>query len=173
MTTVASRRTTAPTAVWLQWGLVGGIVAGLVFAAFEMLTAVLLDGPDAFFMPLRMIGGIGLGPSAMEPTTSLLTAGGVGLVIHMLLSAVYGVGVAAVVAAIPALRRSSTAVVITAAMAGLVLWLVNFYLVAPIAGWTWFPDATNPVVQFVAHTFAYGAVLGVLLATRARSASNA
>jgi hypothetical protein len=32
-----------------------------------------------------------------------------------------------------------------------------------VFGWTWFPENTNAVVQFVAHTFFYGTVLGYVL----------
>jgi hypothetical protein len=33
-----------------------GIIGGILFAAFEMVAAVMLTGSQAFFMPLRMIG---------------------------------------------------------------------------------------------------------------------
>ena len=148
---------------WIRYGVLGGIVAGIVFAMFEMIMALILDGPDAFFMPLRMIGGIGLGPSAMEPTTSLLSAGAAGIVIHMILSMMYGVVVAAVLSLIPRLSATRTAVLASASVAGFALWIVNFYGFAPVFGWTWFPDNTNPVVQFVAHTFFFGTVLGFVL----------
>jgi len=68
---------------WLKHGLIGGIVAGIVFAAFEMVIAAILYGPSAFFMPLRMIGGIAIGQQALDPGTSLLAAGSAGLVVHM------------------------------------------------------------------------------------------
>lgn len=148
---------------WIRYGVLAGIVAGIVFALFEMIVAVILDGRGAFFMPLRMIGGIGLGPQAMDPSTSLAVAAGVGLVIHMVLSMVYGVVATAVLSLVPQLSASRAAVLVSASLAGVVLWLVNFYAVAPAFGWTWFPNNTNPVVQFVAHTFFYGTVLGLVL----------
>lgn len=58
---------------------------------------------------------------------------------------------------------SSWAVVISSAAGGLALWIVNFYVIAPLFGWTWFPNGTNPVVQFIAHTVFYGTVLGLIL----------
>lgn len=42
----------------LRQGAIAGIVAGIVFAAFEMIVSALVMGPAAFFMPLRMIGAI-------------------------------------------------------------------------------------------------------------------
>jgi hypothetical protein len=148
---------------WIKHGIIGGIVAGIVFAMFEMVMAVVQMGGDAFFMPLRMIGGMALGPQALDPSTSLLTSGGAGIVVHMILSAIYGAGVAAVAWAVPALRSSTASLVIWGSLAGLALWIVNFYVIAPIAGWRWFPDMTDPVVQFAAHTFVYGSLLGLYL----------
>lgn len=41
---------------WLVHGVVGGIIAGIVFAVFEMIMAAIQMGGEAFFMPLRMTG---------------------------------------------------------------------------------------------------------------------
>jgi hypothetical protein len=170
MATAGMTRSESHLADWFKHGLIGGIVAGVVFATFEMVMAAILDGPDAFFMPLRMIGGIAIGQQALDPGTSLLSAGAAGLVVHMVLSAVYGIGVAGVAHYVPALSRSATTLIVWASAAGLGLWLVNFYVIAPIGGWTWFPEGTNPLLQFVAHTFFYGTVLGLYLNIAARRA---
>ena len=50
------------------------MVAGLIFAAFEMLAAAILMGPDAAMTPLRMIGAIALGAEALEPGYSVMVA---------------------------------------------------------------------------------------------------
>lgn len=166
MSTPAATLTTArpaSAAATLRAGLVGGAIAGVVFAMFEMMAAALLNGPDAFFMPLRMIGGIGLGMSAMDPSTSLLTAGAAGLVIHMAISMMYGAAVALVANAIPALRRTAGALVAFASVAGFALWVVNFLVLARAFGWSWFPDGQNVAVQVMAHTVMFGTVLGLLL----------
>jgi hypothetical protein len=157
-----------PLSDWLKHGLIGGIVAGIVFATFEMVTAAVIDGPNAFFMPLRMIGGIALGEQALDPGSSLMAAGGAGLIVHMVLSAAYGAGVAGMARSVPMLASSAMNLIAWASVAGLGLWLVNFYVIAPIAGWSWFPEGTNPIVQFVAHTFFYGSVLGIYLNAAAR-----
>ncbi|HVA87996.1 MAG TPA: hypothetical protein VNF73_16945 [Candidatus Saccharimonadales bacterium] len=151
------------TGTWIRYGIVGGIVGGIVFAMFEMIMAVVLNGGDAFFMPLRMIGAIALGKSALDPTSSLLTSGGAGLVVHMALSMMYGVVVAGVLALVPSLSRSTVAVLVLASLAGFGLWIMNFFVLAGVFGWTWFPDSQNVAVQFVAHTFMYGSVLGLVL----------
>jgi len=163
MTTLTGTERRIDVGAWLRYGILGGVIAGITFAMFEMIMAVVLDGRDAFFMPLRMIGGIGLGEQALDPGTSLLTAGGVGLVIHMILSMMYAVVVAAVLSLIPQLSSSRAAVLISASVAGFALWIVNFYVLAQVFGWTWFPNNTNAAVQFVGHTFLYGSVLGLVL----------
>lgn len=170
MTAAGMTRSESRLAGWLKHGLIGGIIAGIVFAVFEMVTAAIMDGPNAFFMPLRMIGGIALGQQALDPGSSLLAAGGAGLLVHMMLSAAYGVGVAGVARYVPVLASSATTLIVWSSAAGLGLWLVNFYVIAPIGGWTWFPEGTNPVVQFIAHTFFYGTVLGIYLNGAARRA---
>ena len=151
------------TGIWIRYGIVGGIVGGIVFAMFEMIMAVVLNGSAAFFMPLRMIGAIALGKTALDPTSSLLTSGGAGLAVHMALSMMYGVVVAGVLALVPSFSRSSAAVLVVASLAGFGLWIMNFFVLAGVFGWTWFPDSQNVAVQFVAHTFMYGSVLGLVL----------
>jgi hypothetical protein len=161
-TAATTARTTTSTA-WIRAGLVGGVIAAIVFAMFEMVMAAVLNGPDAFFMPLRMIGAIGLGMSALDPTSSLVTAGAAGLVIHMVLSMMYGIAVAAVLAYVPALSRTTASTVAVASVAGFGLWILNFFILAQVFGWTWFPDTQNVAVQFVAHTFMFGSVLGLVI----------
>jgi hypothetical protein len=135
-------------------GAIGGIVAGIIFAAFEMIVSAAMMGPEAFFMPLRMIGAIALGPAALEPSYSLFGAGLAGLVVHVLLAVIYGGAFALVFGGL----RSATADVSIGAVYGFALWLLNFYVIAPIA-FPWFVEA-NPIVQFIAHTFFFGAALG-------------
>jgi len=151
------------TATWVKYGIIGGAIAGIVFAMFEMIMAAVLNGADAFFMPLRMIGAIGLGKSALDPASSLLTAGVAGLIIHMVLSMMYGVAVAGVLASVRSLSRSTASILAVASIAGFALWIVNFFVLAGIFGWNWFPDGQNVAIQFVAHTVMFGTVLGVVL----------
>jgi hypothetical protein len=136
-------------------GLAGGIIAGLVFAAFEMLASAFMMGAGAFFMPLRMIGAIALGPEALEPGYSLWTAGFAGVVVHLVLAIIYGL----IFGAVATMLRGAAAVIGLGWIYGLALWLVNFYVIAPTT-FPWFLEA-DPMVQFIAHTFFFGAVLGL------------
>ncbi|RWP37453.1 hypothetical protein [Mesorhizobium sp.] len=142
----------------IRWGLlqgaVAGIVAGIVFAAFEMAASAFMMGAEAFFMPLRMIGAIALGPEALDPGYPLLTASIAGVVVHLILAIAYGI----VFGEIAAMLRGRAAFIGLGSIFGLALWLVNFYVIAPIA-FPWFLQA-SPVVQFIAHTFFFGTVLG-------------
>jgi uncharacterized membrane protein YagU involved in acid resistance len=152
---------TPPTPRDIRWGLrqgwIAGIVAGVVFAAFEMMVSAFMMGAGAFFMPLRMIGAIAVGPEALEPSYSLLTAGFAGVIVHMMLSIVYGL----IFGAIATVLRGPTAFVGIGSVFGLALWLVNFYLIAPFA-FPWFLES-SPLVQFIGHTFFFGSVLGYFL----------
>jgi hypothetical protein len=159
--TLTASRTGSNT--WIVSSAIAGAAAGIVFAMFEMIMAAITNGAEAFFMPLRMIGGIGLGASALDPSTSLVAASGAGIVIHMALSMMYGVAVAVVLRVIPSLARTSASVLAVSSAAGFALWVVNFQVLARALGWPWFPDGTNAVVQIVAHTIFFGTVLGLAL----------
>jgi archaellum biogenesis ATPase FlaH/uncharacterized membrane protein YagU involved in acid resistance len=145
---------------WIMYSVMGGLTAGFAFVVFEMIMAALLDGRQTFVMPLRMIGALVLGDRALEPDYPVGRAVAAGVLVHVALSVLFAMVFGAIVAAIPALRRSARTMVAVASLYGVLLWLVNFYVVAPLAGWTWFPDQTNQLVQFLAHTIFFGAVLG-------------
>jgi hypothetical protein len=117
-----------------------------------------------------MIGAIGLGQAALEPSTSLAVAAPAGLVIHMILSAIYGAAFGLLVARVGPIRSSRFVLAIAGTLLGLALWVFNFYVVAPIA-FPWFGMA-NPVVQFVAHAFFFGTVLGVIVGSRVETESR-
>ncbi len=159
---------TARVTDWVKHGLIGGIIGGLVFAMFEMVMAAVLNGADAFFMPLRMIGAMVLGQQALQPDYSLIAAALAGVAVHMVLSMIFGLAVTAAARYIPALSTSTTTLLTWTSIAGLGLWIVNFYVIAPIAGWNWFPDNANAVVQFFAHVFFFGTALGIYLNAAAR-----
>ncbi len=146
---------------WVVSGGVTGMVAGIVFAIFEMVVAALMD--QGFFMPLRMIAAIVLGEEALDPSYALVTAALVGLAVHMALSALFGMVLAGGAGSVGALRESRFGLIAAATLFGLVLWLVNFFLIAPVL-FPWF-EMADQVVQFVAHTFFYGMPLGILLAS--------
>ena len=136
--------------------IAAGVTGGILFAAFEMLAAAALMGMQSVFMPLRMIGAMALGAEALDAGYWLVTAAIAGLIVHMILSVVF----AAVFAWIASPAATDSMLALGGIVFGTVLWLVNFYLIAPLAGWSWFPEQTNAFVQFIAHAFFYGCPVG-------------
>ena len=141
----------------IRQGAIAGVVAGLVFAAFEIIMSAATMGVAQAAMPLRMIGAIALGEQALEPSYSLAAAALAGVAVHMVLAVIYGGAFAALAGGL----RSGPAIIGLASAYGLALWLLNFYVIAPTA-FPWFGDA-DPIVQFLAHTFFFGSVLGYVL----------
>jgi uncharacterized membrane protein YagU involved in acid resistance len=146
------------TAAWFRTGdvVLAGIFGAAIFAAFEMVAAALLMGWDALFDPLRMIGAMLLGATALDQGYPVVTAATAGLIIHLVFSVLF----ATIFATIAPRFSSAAALSLSGMVFGVLLWLVNFYAVAPTAGWTWFPERTNPLVQFLAHAFFYGCPVG-------------
>ena len=133
-----------------------GALAGLVFAGSLMLMSALVVPVDGFFLPLRIIAALALGPATLEPTYSLPVAVLTGFAIHILLSALFAVIFSAFVS--PLWSRSA---LITGGMLfGLMLWLVNLHVIAPAAGWTWLVEYGSPLLLLVAHTLFFGCTLG-------------
>jgi hypothetical protein len=141
-----------------------GMVASIIFAAFEMVAAAILMGPVGAVMPLRMIGAMILGPAALDPGYSLAIAATAGIVIHVILSILFTAVFAWILAAVAVtttgdLLSAPGSLMLAGMMFGLALWLVNFYIIAPVA-WPWFPQRTNAFVQLLAHTVFFGAPVG-------------
>lgn len=147
---------------WLIPSALLGMVAGIVFILFEMIADWAMG--NTFWMPLRMIGAIVLGEDALEMSYSVTEAAVAGGIVHMALSALFGAVFGGLLAVVHGLRSSRGVLVVAASLYGLTVWLVNFYAIAP-AAFEWFQNA-DPIVQFVAHTFLFGALLGALLAPR-------
>lgn len=156
MTTLAARFGVGP-------AVVAGIIGGLIFAVFEMVATAVMTGPDAAFMPLRMIGGIALGAQALDPGYPLITAAIAGVLVHMVLSIAFAIVFAVI---IPPTVTSGTLALLGIGF-GIGLWIVNFFVIAPLAGWNWFPEQTNPIIQLVAHSLFFGCPVAWYLA-RAR-----
>jgi hypothetical protein len=72
MATTSAETRRIDTGWWVKHGIIGGIVGAIGMMLAEMIIAAGM-GMDAF-MPPRMIAGIVLGPSAMQPNTPLMTA---------------------------------------------------------------------------------------------------
>lgn len=146
-------------------GITGGIIAGTAFILAEMFFSQMLGKP--FLSPVRLISTIVLGPSAAMPGYQAIPSSVVvGFVIHYLLSILFGIvttSIAMFLGRRAALGRG-WAFLILGLLGGLVIWVVDFYAIAPAL----FPQfgMVNPLWNgFVAHAI-FGVVLGMYLTTR-------
>jgi len=128
-------------------GAVGGVVSGAVFIVATMWYVASTGGPAV--MPLRMISTVVLGDAAMGKGT---TSPALGAIVHIVLSAAFGVAFGLVV---PWLRTNAT-VALAGTVYGLVLYLVNFQVLARLF-FTTFKMANQPF-EVVVHV-----VFGTLL----------
>ena len=84
---------------------------------------------------------------------------------YLVLSVAFAVLFTAIVSWVPVVTQGellSTRLehVVAGILFGVVLWLVSFYVVAPLAGWTWFSQNAHPTIAFLGHGIFFGAVLG-------------
>jgi hypothetical protein len=128
-----------------------------------MAFVALTRGVHAVLAPLRLIGAIVLGQDALDASASLLPAALAGTVVHLMFSALFGVIFGLLAWVVPALSESSPALLVGASAYGLLLWAVNFHVIAPWAGWAWLPARSVLWLQLLAHTFGFGTVLGIYL----------
>jgi hypothetical protein len=124
-------------------GAVGGVAAGLVFAAVTMWFAHSTGGKAE--MPLRMISTIVKGDQAMAAGT---TSPALGVAVHVVLSALFGMAFAL---AAPRFRTNGT-VALAGTAYGLLLYVVNFLVLTPLV-FTTFRMANQPFEVFAHLVF--------------------
>lgn len=133
----------------IRWGAAAwaGIVAGLVFMIMEMLMVWMFMGQSPWGPP-RMIAAIAMGKEVLPPpATFSFGIVMVGTLVHMALAVLYGLVLGPIVH-----RMGTGAALATGAVFGLVLYVVNFYLVAPMM-FPWFTEARNWIQITVHLTF--------------------
>jgi hypothetical protein len=146
---------------WLGRGAIAGIVGGVALMIFEMAVAGFSMGLAWAQLPVRMAGGILLGPGALDARAPIAAVATAGALVHLALSAAFGLLFAAIVDARHA--RDTWLLAGAALLYGTALWVVNFYVVAPLAGFDWFAQLSNPVIQFVGHGIVYAPVAAITL----------
>ena len=147
---------------WAGIGALTGVLAGLVFALFQVImSAVGLGTPLGEL--IEMVEGVTFGGGSAPIGAPAIAAPEIAIagLTHLVLSAIYGAVFGAVASKVGALRNNRIALIGAATVFGLLIWIVNFFVIAPVA-FPWFAQ-TNAVVQFFAHTLFYGTVLGLLL----------
>lgn len=141
-------------------GVVGGIGAGALFLAVTMWFATSVGDPAKG--PLLMMSTILKGDEAMMAGTASV---GVGLAVHLVLSAAFGL----IFAAVASRLKTAGAIVAAGAAYGGALYLVNFKVLSPTL-FTTFEMANQPF-ELVVHV-AFGLLLPLaFLVPATRSAS--
>lgn len=133
-----------------------GLIAGVVFMMLEMGMVWIFMGQSPWGPP-HMIAAMALGKDVLPPPGTWapfdITIMMVAMMIHFPMAIAYGLIVAWVVR-----RLDWTGAFMVGAAFGLAIYVVNFYLVAPVA-FPWFEMARNWVSIF-AHVM-FGAVAGL------------
>ncbi len=131
-------------------GAIGGMVAGLVFILVTMwFVALLPEGQPG--NPLRLISTIVKGKSALEDGTASV---GTGWIVHLVLSALFGMVFALVV---PMFRTNGT-VALAGGLYGALLFVVNFLIIPEV----WLDQFQMPNKGFeLAIHIVFGHVLAV------------
>lgn len=148
---------------FLTAGVVGGLAAGVAFVLAAMVAAVLQGA--SVLLPFRLFASVFLGEAALTPQVSPVTAVLVGLVAHFAIATAWGF-VFGVLTGVVRVIRSSGGLALVGALFGTLVWLIDFYVMAP-AFWPWFA-AANPVAQFIVHVLFYGVPLGLWVARAVR-----
>jgi hypothetical protein len=147
-------------------GIMAGMVSGILFAAVQMLVAR-SAGPMGWELPWRRFASVLLGANAMTGKATL-GINLVGIVVHFLLSGVFGMTFAAAVRALPlTIRAHWVANAIVCSALGIVLWAINYQLIARIA-YPWFLTGTHQGVQVLLHAFTFGLPVGIYLTSEVR-----
>ena len=148
----------------LREGLLGGLVAGAVFAIAQMLLAVAMGA--SYTTPWAFFASILLGQGAITGPFTLATFI-VGFVVHFVLSALFGLIWGATAKSVSrGIRDEYGAHAVAAMVYGLVIWLVNFQVIARFV-YPWFLE-TNTLLQLLLHAVAFGLPLGLYLCARLR-----
>jgi hypothetical protein len=120
-----------------------------------ILTSTSSDGLVAVW-PLRIAASLLLGTAVLESDAAIGPALVTGTIIHLALSAAFGLAFAILMARWRPLRRSLAAASGAGVVYGLLIWLVNVYAIAPVYGWTWIPEVTDPLALAIAHACGFG-----------------
>jgi hypothetical protein len=132
-----------------------------------MVMSVAMGGP--FLAPLQMIGAIALGAGVLPPAAATASTVIVGLIVHMVLSAIYGLIFVYALDFGNQLTTSTGWLLVYGSIFGLALWAINFLLISQFIAFPWFFRGANQFwMGFIAHTFFYGTVLGGYVAAAQR-----
>ena len=138
-------------------GVTAGLIAGVMFAMMEIVSAVLMGNPA--LMPVRMFASVVLGMGAMEGP--LGTALVVGTIAHLALSAVFGIIYGLFNARLSETTKTSFGRQAgVGILFGLAVWFVNFQVIARVL-YPWFLK-TPQILQAMMHGLFFGLPLALI-----------
>ncbi|HSJ62267.1 MAG TPA: hypothetical protein VK922_00050 [Gemmatimonadaceae bacterium] len=143
----------------MRWGVaaMAGVVGGVILLVLQMLLEPVFVGGSPWGTP-RMIAAVALGTEVLPPPETFdagvfLT----GVVLHLAMSALYGLALGAITHGM-----FLEMAVIMGAVFGLALYVVNFYLLTAL--FPWFAGSRNWVTVF--SYIVFGLATGWILASR-------
>lgn len=139
-------------------GVLGGFLAGVAFIALTSWFAVSQGAPQ--LSPFRLIASIAQGPAAAIDATGALW---LGMVIHSLLAAIFGLIFALVTVSI----RSARLVALAGPIFGAIVYVVNFQVLARLIDQFSAFRGVNQPFEATVH-LVYGSLVAVLLLVGAR-----
>ncbi|HEY3359099.1 MAG TPA: hypothetical protein VGQ83_37970 [Polyangia bacterium] len=145
-------------------GAVWGVLAGAVFGLAEVVGAAAMG--QSPLLPPRMAASLVLGGIALFSTPPA-TAVALGLFVHLLLSALFGIIFSARNAPMPPeMRASWGSQAAFGLFYGLIVWLFDFQLVGRLL-YPWFLTSAQ-IPQAIAHIVFFGLPLGLGFAATER-----
>ena len=143
---------------------VAGVLAGAIAGAAYLVAQATFTGlarTGGMAEPLQRIAAILMGPDAAPPPAELnFTVFGMAMIIHFALAMVFGRVVGTV-----ACGRGFPRAVLSGAVVGLALYVLNFHLIAPLA-FPWFEGSLQLVT--VADHALFGGIAGAACALLSR-----
>jgi hypothetical protein len=138
---------------WLGWGLLSGFLAGVAFIALVSWFSTTMGNPR--LMPFKVIATLA---QAVPPPQATIW---IGMVIHSLLSALFGLVFAAGVA--PMRGRASGSILWAGLIYGGLIYAVDFQVLARfVPQFSALLNATNQPLVLAVH-LVFGAMLAALL----------
>ncbi len=145
------------------------LLVSVTFPLAEMVGYAIVDGLEHTLKPVRQIAAVALGERALGDEPSLLAVlvlGGV--ILNVAFNFVFCLPFVALAHRHGSAVFSARRLVLAGCAYGAVLWPLNFYVLAPLIGWDFFPDLHHPVVEAVAHISVLRLPLGLYLASTVR-----
>jgi hypothetical protein len=146
-------------------GCLGGLAAGLVLGATAIVSTIFLGGSAS--IPFRFVAAFVVGPVAFTSDFPVAAAVLLAVVVHLCLSALYGVVFIALLALAFQLSARTWLLVLYGSLFAFAVWEINFLAAVPI----FFPYlaarldlATQLWTGIASYCLAYGPALGAYVA---------